>query len=372
MNISSLSADYTIKSPSAQDFSDMNEVADDENAAVNGDTKEEVLQISEGNSNSILNHNDSCNASQEVQIQNDETIILASQVNLGIDVCPANVKMDEEEVAPLKEPSSSVSVNSQPTGHESLQTYENIPKPLSTETLASEVSTPGETLVDCEPSNQLFALAAVESNISSSESIKTSPDPAPAFSEPDTEVATPSIPSVSSPDADLSQETTSVQNVEPTQFEDDIIEGKGSIEDQPPTVAPLLPVTQDEPPKSNVSEEICKTNQENCITSEHKDVQSSDNHECDSKKEVEPRLLDYDADDEGSGVKPADNALMPPPPVPDEKKSDKEEDEESDEARSKKHETPLASMLPSKYAGIDVTEIFPDFRVDKASISATK
>ncbi|XP_046390335.1 transcription initiation factor TFIID subunit 1 [Ischnura elegans] len=34
-------------------------------------------------------------------------------------------------------------------------------------------------------------------------------------------------------------------------------------------------------------------------------------------------------------------------------------------ASSRKLETPLAAMLPSKYAGINVTEIFPDFRPDK-------
>lgn len=31
----------------------------------------------------------------------------------------------------------------------------------------------------------------------------------------------------------------------------------------------------------------------------------------------------------------------------------------------KKLETPLAAMLPSKYANVDVCELFPDFRPDK-------
>lgn len=30
-------------------------------------------------------------------------------------------------------------------------------------------------------------------------------------------------------------------------------------------------------------------------------------------------------------------------------------------------DTPLAAMLPSKYANVDVTELFPDFRPDKVS-----
>lgn len=34
-------------------------------------------------------------------------------------------------------------------------------------------------------------------------------------------------------------------------------------------------------------------------------------------------------------------------------------------AADKKLETPLAAMLPSKYANIDVRELFPDFRPDK-------
>lgn len=33
--------------------------------------------------------------------------------------------------------------------------------------------------------------------------------------------------------------------------------------------------------------------------------------------------------------------------------------------KPKKLETPLAAMLPSKYANVDVTELFPDFRPDK-------
>ncbi|KAG7211276.1 hypothetical protein KM043_010582 [Ampulex compressa] len=71
---------------------------------------------------------------------------------------------------------------------------------------------------------------------------------------------------------------------------------------------------------------------------------------------------DYDADDE-EVVSKSDTQLMPPPPVPDEKEALTAEEAEA--ARQRKLETPLASMLPSKYANIDVTELFPDFRANK-------
>ncbi|KPJ18499.1 Transcription initiation factor TFIID subunit 1 [Papilio machaon] len=57
----------------------------------------------------------------------------------------------------------------------------------------------------------------------------------------------------------------------------------------------------------------------------------------------------YEGDMEGDG------GLMPPPSTVPKQKSDK----------PKKLETPLAAMLPSKYANVDVTELFPDFRPDK-------
>ncbi|PSN40376.1 Transcription initiation factor TFIID subunit 1 [Blattella germanica] len=72
---------------------------------------------------------------------------------------------------------------------------------------------------------------------------------------------------------------------------------------------------------------------------------------------------DYDADDEGTGFK-SDTQLMPPPPLPSSEKDDITSSEQA-EVRRRKLETPLAAMLPSKYANVDVTEIFPDFRVDK-------
>lgn len=73
----------------------------------------------------------------------------------------------------------------------------------------------------------------------------------------------------------------------------------------------------------------------------------------------------YDADDESK----TDENLMPPPPVPanNHKVSDVVIKTEDDK---KKLETPLAAMLPSKYANVDVTELFPDFRHGKVQ-SAT-
>lgn len=54
---------------------------------------------------------------------------------------------------------------------------------------------------------------------------------------------------------------------------------------------------------------------------------------------------------------------MPPPPEP------KEEKEIKCESKiNRRRDTPLAAMLPSKYADVDVTEIFPDFRYDKVFI----
>ncbi|XP_023247191.1 transcription initiation factor TFIID subunit 1 [Copidosoma floridanum] len=89
----------------------------------------------------------------------------------------------------------------------------------------------------------------------------------------------------------------------------------------------------------------------------HEDV--SDNTSNSMKNEKES---DYDADDEDLEHK-QDKELMPPPPVPEEK--DVLTSEEAEAAAKRKLETPLASMLPSKYANVDVTELFPDFRPGK-------
>uniref|UniRef100_T1J1P4 Transcription initiation factor TFIID subunit 1 n=1 Tax=Strigamia maritima TaxID=126957 RepID=T1J1P4_STRMM len=83
---------------------------------------------------------------------------------------------------------------------------------------------------------------------------------------------------------------------------------------------------------------------------------------------------DYDADDEDNKSK-TDSELMPPPPIPPPKSNgdvsmtedEKTKSEEKDgllnnDSQSKKLKTPLAAMLPSKYANMDVQELFPEFR----------
>lgn len=84
--------------------------------------------------------------------------------------------------------------------------------------------------------------------------------------------------------------------------------------------------------------------------------------ETDSQKKKDKESADYDADDEGTETK-LDSHLMPPPPAPPEKES--LTPEEAEAARKRRLETPLASMMPSKYANISVTKLFPDFRPNK-------
>lgn len=82
----------------------------------------------------------------------------------------------------------------------------------------------------------------------------------------------------------------------------------------------------------------------------------------------QPKLNeDYDADDEGPSKN--DEQLMPPPPVPvNREHKEPEVIRASDDVERKKLETPLAAMLPSKYANVDVTELFPDFRHGKVRL----
>lgn len=79
----------------------------------------------------------------------------------------------------------------------------------------------------------------------------------------------------------------------------------------------------------------------------------------------------YDeADAPRSKEKAADESLMPPPPTPTTKTNEQNanssaSEQENGEVNKKKLDTPLAAMLPSKYADVDVTELFPDFRHGK-------
>lgn len=108
----------------------------------------------------------------------------------------------------------------------------------------------------------------------------------------------------------------------------------------------------------------------------------------DEKKESQP-ISDapLPKSDNEIGVKPdeeegfregsQDSELMPPPPVPaplpgsqqadksskgTEDTKEQSEDDETSAARKRNLDTPLAAMLPSKYADLDVTELFPEFR----------
>ncbi|XP_044017521.1 transcription initiation factor TFIID subunit 1-like isoform X2 [Aphidius gifuensis] len=115
------------------------------------------------------------------------------------------------------------------------------------------------------------------------------------------------------------------------------------------------------------------------------DINELADDNCDIKIENDVVKMEtetnYDADDENVPNK-SDTQLMPPPPLPlgeknnsnnnngdDDDDADDKDDvltpEEVEAARQRKLETPLASMLPSKYANISVTELFPDFRPNK-------
>lgn len=77
--------------------------------------------------------------------------------------------------------------------------------------------------------------------------------------------------------------------------------------------------------------------------------EKNDENWKDNGEEIQKNDEGYEGDMEGDGE------LMPPPSTVPRQKSEK----------PKRLETPLAAMLPSKYANVDVTELFPDFRPDK-------
>lgn len=101
---------------------------------------------------------------------------------------------------------------------------------------------------------------------------------------------------------------------------------------------------------------------QNVIKEDDQNGESTADSEDDSKS---PTAEDYSditelAEDEG-GPYLDDKFLMPPPPTPTEKMKNLAAASEA----KKKLETPLAAMLPSKYANVSVQELFPDFRPDK-------
>ncbi|CAK1547222.1 unnamed protein product [Leptosia nina] len=99
-----------------------------------------------------------------------------------------------------------------------------------------------------------------------------------------------------------------------------------------------------------------RTGGQNKISNELEQTFKAENNESgnevwkDGEEQYEVRNDEgYEGDMEGDG------GLMPPPSTVPKQKSDK----------PRKLDTPLAAMLPSKYANVDVTELFPDFREDK-------
>ncbi|XP_055377436.1 transcription initiation factor TFIID subunit 1 [Condylostylus longicornis] len=108
----------------------------------------------------------------------------------------------------------------------------------------------------------------------------------------------------------------------------------------------------------------------------------SSNDDYDIEDEIPASKLSADIKNDGSlkdeksdsdTDKKDDKELMPPPSLPlktstyeQTYKSDGETDIKTEKLDApKKLDTPLAAMLPSKYANVDVRELFPDFRPDK-------
>ncbi|CAH1113327.1 unnamed protein product [Psylliodes chrysocephalus] len=83
-----------------------------------------------------------------------------------------------------------------------------------------------------------------------------------------------------------------------------------------------------------------------------------------AEDEAVDTLESYDGDN--GRITKKDEQLMPPPPgLPVNRELKESDSQQLCDADKKRLETPLAAMLPSKYANIDVTELFPDFRHGK-------
>lgn len=114
----------------------------------------------------------------------------------------------------------------------------------------------------------------------------------------------------------------------------------------------------------------------NELADEPTEVKTSKNDDYDDIEDAIPAAK-LSADGVGNkmrnGETSKDKELMPPPPLDAAPSVIKQEDTSGDPVPStscnknqdKKLETPLGAMLPSKYADVDVTELFPDFRQDK-------
>lgn len=119
----------------------------------------------------------------------------------------------------------------------------------------------------------------------------------------------------------------------------------------------------------------------NELADEPPEVQTSKDDDYDDIEDAIPAAkLSADSvekkNDTTNGETSDDAALMPPPPLEAAPSVLKQDDTPGDsppalttqkscDKSDKKLETPLGAMLPSKYANVDVTELFPDFRQDK-------
>ncbi|CAG4983002.1 unnamed protein product [Colias eurytheme] len=110
----------------------------------------------------------------------------------------------------------------------------------------------------------------------------------------------------------------------------------------------------DEPSDTNRAENT-DVKEENNDNQQQNQPQNDNDANQDDWKESENDQYEQRNDDGYEGDMEGDGGLMPPPNTVPKQKTEK----------PKRLETPLAAMLPSKYANVDVTELFPDFRPDK-------
>lgn len=108
------------------------------------------------------------------------------------------------------------------------------------------------------------------------------------------------------------------------------------------------------------------------LPSENEDILSKDlslSDEYDIEDEIPASKLTTDAtssENENTNTKIDEKKLMPPPlTIPGVGQKLDNSNDILDRKPEKKLDTPLGAMLPPKYADVDVTEFFPDFRQDK-------
>ncbi|KAL3284682.1 hypothetical protein HHI36_018831 [Cryptolaemus montrouzieri] len=113
---------------------------------------------------------------------------------------------------------------------------------------------------------------------------------------------------------------------------------------------------------SAYSSQNCEFNQSKYDSEESKSPSAVDFSDINELAEDDEIDTDYSVQSKDSIKHGKDDFLMPPPPAPFDSEASESANSEADK---KKLDTPLAAMLPSKYADVDVTELFPDFRHGK-------